>query len=88
MTQQITERFTITGDVGSPAFPPWIGRHAGRLGLSAAMGEHSDRRVSLMLRGPADLIDAMELACSLGPYEVWVETIDRERLGDAPFHSA
>ena len=34
-------------------------------------------RIELELSGPVELIDMMEMGCSLGPIDVWVETIDR-----------
>lgn len=32
------------------------------------------------LSGPEELIDMMEMGCSLGPIDVWVETIERRHL--------
>jgi acylphosphatase len=72
-----TEEFHILGDVGSPAFPPWITRHFARLGLHGEVVSQSAHRVDLALSGPEALLDAMALACSLGPREVWVESIER-----------
>lgn len=76
----ILERFVIRGDVGAPVFLRWIDRYAGRLGLLTRPGSQSPDRLELTVGGPPDLVDAMELGCSLGPIEVWVETIERESL--------
>lgn len=71
------ERFIISGDLSAPTFLPWITRHARRLGLSGEPLRMADGQVEITLQGPPDLIDAMELGVSLGPIEVWVETIER-----------
>lgn len=80
MSASTHERFVISGDVGAPGFPRWIERHAGRLGLRARIGLRTPGRIELSVGGPADLVDAMEIGCSLGPIDVWVETIRRESL--------
>lgn len=86
MSTAILERFVISGDVGAPGFAHWIERHAGRLGLRMRIGARTPERLELTVGGPPDLVDALELGCSLGPIEVWVETIDRESIscGRAP----
>ena len=80
-TADHTERMTLTGDVGAASFVPWIGRHAARLGLSQTIAHAGADRIEIELSGPPELIDAMELGCSLGPIDVWVETIGRETIG-------
>lgn len=76
-----SDLFTLRGDLGAPTFLPWIARHARRLGLSERVTTVSAAEVCLVVEGPPDLLDAMELGVSLGPIDVWVETIERERLG-------
>jgi hypothetical protein len=78
----MTELFRIVGDVGSAVFPVWIARHTQRLGLRSTVLSHAPDRLELILSGPADLLDAMALGCSLGPQEVWVETILRDPQSD------
>lgn len=81
MTEQhqrhFRERMTIRGDLDAASFVPWIRRHAAKLGLMQAIAHMSSDRIELDLAGPVELIDMMEMACSLGPIDVWVETIDR-----------
>ena len=79
------ERFTIEGDLEAESFLPWIVRHMHRLGLRGGVMRRGDGHVEVTLSGPDDLIDAMELGVSLGPIDVWVEAITRQRLenGDA-----
>lgn len=71
------ERMTILGDVEAASFLPWIERHAAKLGLAQAICVAGPDRIELDIVGPAELIDMMEMGCSLGPIDVWVEAIHR-----------
>ena len=86
MTQQgqghIRERMTILGDLDAASFLPWIERHAAKLGLSQATSHISSARIELEVAGPEELIDMLEIGCSLGPIDVWVETIQRTPIND------
>ncbi|TCU20481.1 acylphosphatase [Rhizobium sullae] len=81
MTKQhqsdLRERMTILGDLDAASFVPWIRRHAAKLGLSQAISHTGPDRIELEVAGPVELIDMMEMGCSLGPIDVWVETIHR-----------
>ncbi|MBW9113818.1 acylphosphatase [Rhizobium cauense] len=85
MTEQhqdhLQERITILGDLDAASFIPWIQRHAAKLGLSQAISRTSADRIELEVEGPAELIDMMEMGCSLGPIDVWVEAIERTPIG-------
>ena len=74
------ERLRLHGQVGAPGFSGWILGHARRLGLDCAVIETGTACVTAVLTGPPDLLDAMALGCSLGPMDVWVETITREAV--------
>lgn len=76
------ERMTILGDLEAASFVPWIQRHAAKLGLSQAICHTSSVRIELEVTGPEELIDMMEMGCSLGPIDVWVETIERRPIDD------
>lgn len=76
------ERFIIAGDLAADSFLPWIERHLRRLGLHGTPLRRADGQVEITLSGPPDLIDAMELGVSLGPIDVWVETVGRRRLAN------
>lgn len=83
MSQQHSQRFermTIKGDLKAGSFLPWIARHAARLGLAQAVSYRDDERIELELLGAEELIDMMEVGCSLGPIDVWVETIERTEM--------
>ena len=78
--QILRERMTISGELEPKTFLPWIRRHAAKLGLSQAISHSGPDRIELELSGPEELIDMMEMGCSLGPIDVWVETIERQPL--------
>jgi len=82
--RDVTEHFALCGQVGDQGFAVWIGRHAGKLGLGVRVLGQTAVRVDLIVCGPPDLLDAMALACSLGPQEVWVDQVDRYRANDLP----
>lgn len=71
---------TIVGNLDATSFVPWIRRHAAKLGLSETISYSSSDRIDLEVAGPMDLIDMMEIGCSLGPIDIWVETIHRTRV--------
>ncbi|MCB1445146.1 MAG: acylphosphatase [Rhizobiaceae bacterium] len=80
---QHRERMTILGDLDAASFLPWIRRHAAKLGLSHSISHMGADRIDMEVSGPPDLVDMMEVGCSLGPIDVWVETICRSPLDDA-----
>ncbi|MFB9221727.1 acylphosphatase [Paracoccus cavernae] len=79
-----SERFLIEGRVDSDRFPPWIERHAQKLGLLCRIEAQRGDRLEAVISGPPELLDAMEMACLLGPIQVWVDQIDRLPLNSRP----
>jgi hypothetical protein len=75
--QSFGERMTIHGRLDSASFLPWIRRHAAKLGLAHRIARSGPDLIELEISGAPELIDMMEMGCSLGPIDVWVETIDR-----------
>lgn len=73
----LVERMTIRGAVDAPSFVPWIRRHAAKLGLHQQICQADPDRIELQVAGPVELIDMLEMGCSLGPIDVWVEAITR-----------
>lgn len=72
------ERFKLSGDVNKSDFLDWISHRARRLGLTGWVQDNSEQKtIEILVDGPEDLLDAMELGCSLGPITVWVEHIER-----------
>lgn len=70
-------KWLITGNVGATCFVPWIQRHARKLGLTQVVCRESANGVEVEAEGLAEMLDAMEVACLLGPAEVWVESVSR-----------
>ncbi|TWB57797.1 hypothetical protein FBZ98_102422 [Rhizobium sp. ERR 922] len=68
---------TILGDLNAASFVPWIRRHANKLGLAQTFFHSDAARIELEVTGPVELIDMLEMGCSLGPIDVWVEGIQR-----------
>ena len=79
-----SERFLILGTVESKGFPPWIERHAHKLGLACRIEQQGPAQLEMVISGPAELLDAMEMACLLGPIQVWVDRIERVPLNSHP----
>ncbi|WP_037079663.1 acylphosphatase [Rhizobium sp. CCGE 510] len=79
-SSHLQQRMTIVGDLEAASFVPWIQRHAAKLGLSHTISHTSSMRIELELSGPEDLIDMMEVGCSLGPIDIWVESIERRAI--------
>ncbi|MEX0339315.1 MAG: acylphosphatase [Arenibacterium sp.] len=67
----------IRGDLGSDQAIPWICHRARLLDLKGWVQREGSGLITVALAGPAPLVDAMEVACSLGPADVLVERIDR-----------
>ncbi len=72
-----TERMIITGRLDVARFLPWIRRHSAKLGIHQTVDHADEARIELTVMGPVELIDALEMGCSLGPISVWVEDIQR-----------
>ncbi|MTH79633.1 acylphosphatase [Paracoccus aestuariivivens] len=74
----LSEVFVIEGVLSAPTFEGWVRSHADRIGVAARFRESGADSVSVLVEGPPALLDAMEMACLLGPIDVWVERIVRE----------
>ncbi|PCK88199.1 acylphosphatase [Rhizobium sophoriradicis] len=80
---ELRERITIVGDVNAASFVPWIRRHADKLGLPQHFFYAGADRIELEVVGPVELIDMLEMGCSLGPIDVWVDEIQRKIVDPA-----
>lgn len=76
--RSVRERFLISGEVNSQNFPHWIDRYTQRLGLRGGVSAVRQGEVEVIASGPLDLLDALELGCSLGPIDVLVDHVRRE----------
>lgn len=74
-----TTALTLSGDLGAASAVPWF-LHRGRLlNLVGWISRIDARTITMVLWGPPELLDAMEVACSLGPANVIVEDFVRTR---------
>ncbi|MGE6741385.1 acylphosphatase [Allorhizobium pseudoryzae] len=82
MTSLLAQReiMEIHGRFDPASFLAWIARHATKLGLRNEVAHASQERIELRTEGPEDLLSALEMACLLGPIEVWVDTIERRAV--------
>lgn len=74
------ERLILSGRLEADGFLPWIRRYAAKLDLSLSIHNADAGRIELDVEGAPDLIDMMDIGCSLGPIDVWVDGIVRHPL--------
>ncbi|QDY71067.1 acylphosphatase [Qingshengfaniella alkalisoli] len=70
------EVLRIMGDLRGPV-EEWILHRADKLSLDGEVLHVSDSRITIRVDGPEELLEAMALACSLGPSEALVERVER-----------
>lgn len=65
------DRVTLVflGRLAPSSFAEFVDHRAGRLALGHAFGRLEPGRVEVTVSGDPDLIDAFEMACSLGPID-------------------
>lgn len=66
----------LEGHFRSVGFLDWICHRAHLLDLRGWVTAQGPARISIVVEGPQALIDAMEMACSLGPVDVQVARIE------------
>lgn len=82
--QKVT--LTFSGRLREASFVDFAVHRAGRLDLPLTVVASDCEQVTVTVEGQADLIDAFDMACSLGPYDCLV--LDVARAPDGPdFHS-
>ena len=74
---KIAEKLEFVGDFSSSEFCEWVQHRADRLGLVGWVRVKSQQKIETVVCGEPELIDAMEVACSLGPFSATVEAINR-----------
>ena len=68
----------FVGRLGPESFAEFVAHRARRLALEHGLGAVGPSRVEVTVRGEPDLIDAFEMACSLGPIDCLVLDAFRE----------
>jgi acylphosphatase len=70
-------RFVFTGRFRADSFIEFVRHRAARLGLWINLAQISDEAITVNVSGAADLVDAFEMACSLGPHDCLVLDVAR-----------
>ncbi|MEO8668955.1 MAG: hypothetical protein ABI399_10585 [Bauldia sp.] len=72
-----TVTFVFAGRFEAGSFAEFARHRAARLALSAGAPELSPGEIRITVSGPGDLVDAFEMACSLGPRDCIVADVIR-----------
>jgi acylphosphatase len=72
-----TVTFIFTGRFEPASFADFARHRAARLSLAADQPDLGSDRVQITVSGQPDLVDAFEMACSLGPIDCLVEDVRR-----------
>jgi len=72
-----TVTFVFTGRFEPASFADFARHRAGRRSLDAGQPDLRSDRVRITVSGQPDLVDAFEMACSLGPIDCLVEDVSR-----------
>ena len=70
-------RFQFKGKLLPDVFIEFAQHRARRLDLALEIGRADSSAISMTVRGAPDLLDAFEMACSLGPYDCLVLDVVR-----------
>ena len=73
-------RFTFRGRIACDSFVEFARHRARRLSLTIEFGACDETSATVSITGQEALVDAFEMACSLGPYDCLVLDIDRLAL--------
>lgn len=77
----ISRRLLIDGNLPIDPFCTWVIDRAERLSISGWIRASGSSQLELLITGERVLVDAMEVACSLGPASARVDSI--KTLGEA-----
>lgn len=76
-----TVTFVFTGRFEPASFAEFARHRAARLSLDAGAPDIRPDRVRITVSGQHDLVDAFEMACSLGPLDCLVDDVVRRMEG-------
>lgn len=75
LPQLLTRSFRIEGDVGGDRFCGWIADHARKLGVRLQGISSTRQSLLVQVDGPNEMVDALMVACFLGPSCVMVDDV-------------
>jgi acylphosphatase len=70
----------VQGQIDAASVIPWICHRAALLDLKGWVRREDGASIRVLVCGPSPLLDAMEIACSLGPGDAMVHCVDRESV--------
>lgn len=76
----VTKNFEIRGNFDEIALHDWIVHRSTVLGLDISVHSLARNAISFCATGHMVLLDAMEIACSLGPSDAMVDDIQSTEL--------
>ena len=76
----MTKNFVIRGNFDEIALHDWIVHRSTVLGLDISVHSLARNAISFCATGHMVLLDAMEIACSLGPFDAKVDHIQSTEL--------
>ena len=76
----VTKNFEIRGNFDEIALHDWIVHRSTVLGLDISIHSLARNAISFCATGHMVLLDAMEIACSLGPSDAMVDDIQSTEL--------
>ena len=76
MQDLISRHFLIRGRLSGETFPEWVRHRAAVLDLKGWMKMPSGSSAEISVTGERILVEAFEVACSLGPGESLIDSID------------
>lgn len=75
MSDILTMTFSINGEFPDTSMIDWVAHRAGILNLSGQIHFQNTTCINLTVSGEKVLVDAFEVACSLGPVNAMVHSI-------------
>jgi len=84
MTSNVTVLLTLGGYFPNDNFIDWIVQRALVLDLVGWVKFVSSDEIHIQVSGHPVLVEALETACSLGPIEVTVDSIETNRIDGVP----
>ena len=73
-------RFVFKGTFRVTSFVEFARHRAERLGLDLQFGPSSAEAIAVNVSGAVELVDAFEMACSLGPFDCFVLDVVRHDI--------
>ena len=73
-------RFVFKGTFQTRSFAEFARHRAERLGLDLQFGPSSAEAIVVNVSGAVEMIDAFEMACSLGPFDCFVLDVVRHDI--------